>query len=948
MGYKLAAGRYTGAAGLSTVATSTTLGDSSQAFTVNALIGFRVQSYSSGFPTRGKVASNTATVVTLDANGWDNGTPLPGAPYVVSNLQDEIGHLYHAGLSNGTQFYGYIFEPTTGQDGGFHERSDIALKGQLIQYASPNITDRDIAYWPKVSQGDFSTGMGQAVAVDLTRYWDATLDVRSPNYLSSWPGWNTLTVQGTLVSALNPQVVQIGGKLFVTYGESNFHVYTVVPPASIVTNTGDIIAKSIDTDGYYLYLTDGTKIEQRVATSFATSVTVTTTATVTAKQIWAIQQGTNGRWIFYSDQAFPQSSLYKVDLNGSLPSAGVQVPLGSMVASIVDIVGYLNGVAILTVGGTAGTTEANWDLWFFDGQNTTPIFHRDGYTAFGLCNSQEQLYVTENPSVGTYGKTQLVQVTSGSATTVASLGTPPAYPNTSTVGQPRAIGANVYFATASAAVRSTASQFLAIFNPLTGAFHHTPGAAPTPTGFRTLTSMGEAAVLAYISGSVGGIQYQATGPFAVGGGSPPTLVGSAGAVNESSSSTNSPAFGQATTAGNFLSLTVEVTGVLMPAVAINNVSGWILAAGGNAAGASLRAQIWHKPNCGASETAPVVTTAGNVTHSVCQLAEWTGVAALNPLDATGTASSGDAGSLTVSTSGVVAVANELAITAFAENRLPATTGTWTPGGGWTNLGNDHGTSQGLHGASDYQTNPTSAAVLSELGTSTVAGPNRSWQGSIATFLPATTPIAFGSGGKLVTSRYDFQTPGIKKRLRRLKAIHAPIPTNCSLQIDCYLDKDPVAFLPGLVPDATITNANAGSIATDFFLANLIGHSAYFVLTFITSDNVSTITLNWISVEITTPRAFEFTLDCSDARFMLTQVEDDQGVKAKDLADFFVDAWENPRRLLLFNRDGYAYPVEIQSWERWNLSPKQQLTEVVQAPSEEYTVHVVLSQTVADS
>ena len=958
MGYSLNSSQYTGTQGLSTATTSSTLTDSSQAWTVNAYAGCWVQSYSGGFPTRALVASNTATALTVTPipgsnSNWDQGTPDVGREYVVSSLQSQVGRLFHVGFGNGNQWYGYILQPDSNQQsGGFHEKTDIVAKDQLIQYSSPNLIDRDITFWPRVSQGDFSGGMGQTVALDFTRYWDSTLDVRSPGYLTSWPLWTSMTVQGTLVNPGSAQVVSAGGKLFVTYGESNFHIYTVVPPSTVTTTALDIVAKTIDTDGYYIYVSDGTAIERRVATALGTTTTITNPGTVTIAQIWSIQQGTNGRWIFYTDQAFPSSSLYRVDLTGAFPSPGVQVPLGGLVSEIVDIVPYQTGVAILTAGGTAAGTRQGWDLWYFDGANTTQIFHREAYVPAGLTVSQGVLYISENPSIGTYGRTQLVSVQSGSETVVASLGTPPGYNNLASIGQPRAIGSLVYFSTVTAAVRNITAQYLVVYNPLTGSVFHTNDPSPMPTGFRTLSSLGETPALSVISQGAGSILYMNTGSFLAGGGSSIALVGSTGAIATAAAASVTPTFPQTPTTGNLLVLAATALLPVLagtPAFSISGATGWLRAGSQTHTPPGLRTELWYKPSCtGASEVTPTVSCAG-ASNMSAELTEWSGAAALAVLDALGTASAANVGSLTITTSGPVAVTGEVGIAVFAETRSPANTGAWTPGGGWTNAANDIGVSQVLHTAVDYQLNPTAAVVLSETGTSSIAGPSRSWTGVTATFLPAAIPILYNTGGKLVTSRYDFSTPGIDKRFRRLEAIHAPIPTNCSLTIDCFIDKDPVAYTSGLMPDATVTNSRSGAVTTDFFLANLIGHSAYFVFTFTSSDNASSITLNWYSVEITTPLAWDMTLACTNARRLLTQQDDDsQGVTAKDLADFWRDAWENPKRLTMFARDGFAYTVALESFERWNPSPKTQTVETTRGASEEYFVKVTLRQTLADS
>src|SRR5438477_3501932 len=101
----------------------------------------------------------------------------------------------------------------------------------------------------------------------------------------------------------------------------------------------------------------------------------------------------------------------------------------------------------------------------------------------------------------------------------------------------------------------------------------------------------------------------------------------------------------------------------------------------------------------------------------------------------------------------------------------------------------------------------------------------------------TQPPLFSASGRLVTSRIDFQTPGVEKRFRRFEAQHAPLPANCSVRIDAFVDKDPAAYSAALTPDATLQNTSLNSVSTELFLNNLIAHTIYFVITLATSDGV---------------------------------------------------------------------------------------------------------------
>jgi hypothetical protein len=95
--------------------------------------------------------------------------------------------------------------------------------------------------------------------------------------------------------------------------------------------------------------------------------------------------------------------------------------------------------------------------------------------------------------------------------------------------------------------------------------------------------------------------------------------------------TAGPAFGQATASGNLL------TGWLYSnnsSATFNDTlvgTGWTLAVSGGQA--FNWASLWYKANCGASETAPTVTTGGSVYYA--RLAEYSGAATTSPVDSSG-------------------------------------------------------------------------------------------------------------------------------------------------------------------------------------------------------------------------------------------------------------------------------------------------------------------------
>jgi|GEM_PF-3345770 len=208
-------------------------------------------------------------------------------------------------------------------------------------------------------------------------------------------------------------------------------------------------------------------------------------------------------------------------------------------------------------------------------------------------------------------------------------------------------------------------------------------------------------------------------------------------------------------------------------------------------------------------------------------------------------------------------------------------------------------------------------------------------------VPIRTPL-YQASGKVITSRFDFQTPGVEKRFRRFEAQHAPLPANTSVKIDAFIDKDPAAYTAALTPDATLSNAVAGTVSTELFLNNLIGHTVYFVVTLASSDGLNTPTLNYYFVESTTPWSWEMLLDCMETRTLLTGGLDSQGVMGKDLAYFFRNAWESPAKLTMYHRNGNSYTVAIESLDLWNPSPH--VAQGQQVRDEGYQVKVILRQT----
>ncbi len=152
-----------------------------------------------------------------------------------------------------------------------------------------------------------------------------------------------------------------------------------------------------------------------------------------------------------------------------------------------------------------------------------------------------------------------------------------------------------------------------------------------------------------------------------------------------------------------------------------------------------RSEIWYMANSPAGITSAAFSASGAVGVDG-QLSEWSGVATTSPLDQTGTATATAATQLTVSTTTATGTAGELAIAAFDESLAVATTLTFTPGMGWTNLGNSSTGGAAVRASTaDYQLG-LPVGVVSETETSNGLG---IWSGVIATFKP-TVPCSGGS------------------------------------------------------------------------------------------------------------------------------------------------------------------------------------------------------------
>ena len=125
------------------------------------------------------------------------------------------------------------------------------------------------------------------------------------------------------------------------------------------------------------------------------------------------------------------------------------------------------------------------------------------------------------------------------------------------------------------------------------------------------------------------------------------------------SATLSPAFGQATTAGHLLIAWVSSNNDSVTDLFTVSGTGWVKITTNG--GQYDWATIYYKPNCGASETAPVFSAAGTNYAEGSVLAEFSGAAATTPLDSFGDSGGSVSGTTTAAYTASDAGAGDLIV-----------------------------------------------------------------------------------------------------------------------------------------------------------------------------------------------------------------------------------------------------------------------------------------------
>jgi hypothetical protein len=334
--------------------------------------------------------------------------------------QGDVGSRYNLGIGTTStgltapdRIYGYCLTPGT----KFQEQTDIRTQDKLVQYASPNLIDRDFVNYPRVTDGDFSGGSLQTVFIDPRRYFDSDFDVRIPGYLILRPNWARATKTAITVGSYR-QVVAFNGDFWFTLEDTSNNVYTA--NGGVTAGVGGV-ASCLETDGQYLYVGNSSFLKRAAASgnSIGSLTTVASAFNGTPRQFWVINLGTQGIFAYY---AVGNNTLYKIDLTTSFPVAAgsqAQVALGGGSFYIVDICSYQAGIAILT----NDVNGSGFDVWFHDGSNLTRIIRMDGYRSRGLTNCLGALYIAAQAIGGAFPPI-LARVASGTFDIVARAGSP--------------------------------------------------------------------------------------------------------------------------------------------------------------------------------------------------------------------------------------------------------------------------------------------------------------------------------------------------------------------------------------------------------------------------------------------------------------------------------------------------------------------------------------------
>lgn len=384
--------------------------------------------------------------------------PLPPVNPGVTDPK-EVGKTYHLaiGSADGQWLYGYMLA----QGIPFKESTDVNRKAQLTQYSSPNLTDRDISDWPRITDGDFSGGRNQVTFVTASKYWDGNLDTQVAGYLRLNSGWSRRAVSNgtSQIAAMPPfqygdRTVQITkgrppsgthvDRLYWTYGEVGGTYYFLDPGGAITPiATGLSAVKALFADESGVYLADDAGGFWHQDIGLGGPRPVWTTGGSAVEDFWIVDDGGSG-YFAYVVRPQPSNDLTRIDLSqwtgvGVVPPAAVsQVAFGTLHHLVADVVPYLGGIAILV------NSPAALEVWTDTGSGASRLVSLPGYYAYGLVNALGDLYVTANPMAG-IGPAFIVHISGSTFELVERIGLPLAEVSQQILGAPTTTGSHVYF-----------------------------------------------------------------------------------------------------------------------------------------------------------------------------------------------------------------------------------------------------------------------------------------------------------------------------------------------------------------------------------------------------------------------------------------------------------------------------------------------------------------------
>jgi hypothetical protein len=407
-------------------------------------------------------------------------------PAILASDKEEVGKLYHLMLEGTLQVdstlrrYGYMLVPSTGEGGGLQEAVDIADKSALTQFGSPNVSDRDLVRIPRVTQGDFTGGQGQATFIDPQRYWDSDMDIDHAGNLRLRPAWKRKLMGTPTGGGGDPKVVGVGSSIFATI-QTCSQVW-IVDSAGTISDTSfpGATVKDLATDGEYCYaLTgDGTKVYRAGHTTPSTWVLVANVSS--ANLIWIVKlsstPGLSGFYLLYLDGS---QSLWRVDIadSSTFPIASgtrTAIPINGNDV-VLDLARYQSGIAILAKdGGVGGSgTGSNWTttIHYYDGVSLTRLVTIDGYGSTGFVAMLGDLFVSLNSP--TYLGPILARISPAGYEIVADPNVPGFQASSTAALKPQASAGRVYWPlnTVQSAI-SGSGNWIAVFDSSTAVLSH--------------------------------------------------------------------------------------------------------------------------------------------------------------------------------------------------------------------------------------------------------------------------------------------------------------------------------------------------------------------------------------------------------------------------------------------------------------------------------------------